>query len=350
MQFLTRTCFPLRACAALALTLLLATTASSDVLPPAPVSVNLPFPAPNAFEVATAFGPNDGLLYVWTGNSVLKQNAIDSNSFTSLGGVGSGSADAGPIAFSRDASNLLVGNGSGGMLGGANAGQLFTIPAAGGSGASAGKVPFHFTLLASPLGVSNTQYFINQGDASFNSSSVTVFDSATASNVSVVANIPGASSSMAIDGGRLMVGIGFGPNRGDLRSFALADLQTAANSATPVDWSTGTLFNGIDNNGGAGMFFDARGFLFVGGPNGLTVFDTGGASIFYDNGGFSGIVYDPFGDRFLLTGWGLEQGIYPASMFFHVPEPSSVVLALMAGISLLGCIGRNRRRRVAARS
>lgn len=343
MRISTRTCFPLRTCVAIGLALLVAGTASADVLPPAPVSINLPFPAPNAFEVATAFGPNDGLLYVWTGNSVLKQDAIDSDSFTSLGGVGSGSADAGPVAFSRDASTLLVGNGSGGMLGGANAGQLFTLPAAGGSGASAGNVPFHFTLLASPLGVSNTQYFINQGEASFTTSSVSLFDSSTASNVPVIANIPGASSSMAIDGGRLMVGIGFGPNRGDLRSFALADLEAAANSSTPLDWSTGSLFNGDDNNSGAGMFYDARGYLFVGGANGLTVFDSSGASMFYDNGGFSGIVYDPFGDRFLLTGWGLEQGIYPASMFFHVPEPSSTVLALMAGVSLLGYVRRNRR-------
>lgn len=349
MRISTRSCFPLQACAAVVLALLGISPAIADVLPPAPVSITLPLPAPNAFEVATAFGPSDGLLYAWTGNSVLKQNAIDSNSFTSLGGVGSGSADAGPIAFSRDASTLLVGNGSGGMLGGANAGQLFTLPAAGGSGASAGNVPFHFTLLASPMGVSNTQYFLNQGEISFTSSSVSLFDSATASNVPVIASIPGASSSMAIDGGRLMVGIGFGPDRGDLRSFALADLETAANSATPVDWSTGTLFNGLDNNSGAGMFFDARGFLFVGGPNGLTVFDTGGASMFYDNGGFSSIVYDPFGDRFLLSGFGLEQGIYPASMFFHVPEPSSVALALMAGVSLLGCIGRNRRWLFAAR-
>lgn len=349
MRISNRSCFPLRACAALVLALLGASTARADVLPPAPVSINLPFPAPNAFEVAATFAPNDGLLYVWTGNSVLKQNAIDSNAFTSLGSVGSGSADAGPIAFSRDAGTLLVGNGSGGMLGGANAGQLFTIPAAGGSGAPAGNVPFHFTLLASPLGASNTQYFINQGNASFTGSSVSLFDSATASNVPVIANIPGASSSMAIDGGRLMVGIGFGPNRGDLRSFALADLQTAANSATPVDWSAGTLFNGIDNNSGAGMFFDARGFLFVGGPSGLTVFDTGGASMLYDNGGFSSVVYDPFGDRFLLSGFGQQQGIYPASMFFHVPEPSSAVLALMAGASLLGYIGRNRRRLIATR-
>lgn len=348
MRISTRTCFPLRACAAMALALLVTSTAGADVLPPAPVSITLPFPAPNAFEVATTFGPNDGLLYVWTGNSVLKQDAIDSDSFTSLGGVGSASSDAGPIAFSRDASTLLVGNGSGGVLGGANAGQLFTLPAAGGSGATAGNVPFHFTLLASPLGASNTQYFINQGQSPPTSSSVSLFDSSTASNVPVIANIPGASSSMAIDGGRLMVGIGYGPNRGDLRSFALTDLETAANTATPVDWSTGTLFNDLDNNSGAGMFYDARGYLFVGGSSGLTVFDTGGASMFYDNGGFSGIVYDPLGDRFLLTGWGLEQGIYPASMFFQVPEPSSVALALMAGVSLAGYMGRSRRRSIRA--
>jgi hypothetical protein len=333
----------------MALALLATGTATADVLPPAPVSISLPLPAPNTFEVATTFGANDGLLYVWTGNSVLKQNAIDSAAFTSLGGVGGGSADAGPIAFSRDGAELLVGNGSGGKLGGANADQLYTLPSAGGVGASAGNVPFHFTLLASPLGASNTQYFLNQGEITFSSSSVSLFDSSNSSNVPLIANIPGASSSMAIDGGRLMVGIGFGPNRGDLRSFALADLQTAANTATPLDWSAGTLFNDDDNNSGAGMFYDSRGYLFVGGPNGLTVFDPSGASMFYDNGGFSGIVHDPFGDRFLLTGWGREQGIYPTEMFFQVPEPGSVALALMAGVSLVGYHGRRRRRVAAAR-
>lgn len=349
MQIATRTVFYIPAFLAAALSLA-ASTARADVLPPAPVSVNLPLPASNAFDVATAFGPNDGLLYVWTGNSVLRQDAINSNAFSSLGSAGSGSADAGPIAFSRDASTLLVGNGSGGMLGGVHAGQLFTLPAVGGSGNAAGNVPFHFTLLAAPLGASNTRYFINQGEASFTTSSVSVFDAATSSNVSVIASIPGASSSMAIDGGRLMVGIGFGPHRGDLRSFALADLETALANETPLDWSTGTLFNDLDNNSGAGMFYDARGFLFVGGPGGLTVFDTSGASMFYDNGGFSSVVYDPFGDRFLLTGFGSQQGIYPAAMFFHVPEPGSVALALMAGISLVGYVGCRRRRPVAART
>jgi len=318
-------------------------TAEADLLPVAPVSVILPPPASNAFEVSTVFGPNDGLMYVWDGASVLKQSAIDSNTFASIGTVGSGSADASPMAFSRDASAILVGNGAGGLQGGVHANKLFSIPAAGGnSNVPVGDVPFHFTLLASPMGVATTQYFLNQGNASFTASSVSLFDTADGSNQALVENIPGASTSMAIDGGRLFVGIGFGPQRGQLRSFALADLANAANSSTPLDWTAGALFNNLDNNSGAGMFFDARGYLFVGGPNGVTVFNPLGESRFYGNGGFTTIVYDPFGDRFFVNGFGNQQGIYPAAEFFPIPEPTSIALTLMAAGTL--AIVRLRRR------
>ena len=59
-------------------------SAAGDVLPAAPVNVTLPLPSAKSFDVAVAFGPSDGLLYVWNGAKVLKQNAIDSNSFTEI--------------------------------------------------------------------------------------------------------------------------------------------------------------------------------------------------------------------------------------------------------------------------
>lgn len=324
---------------------LAASTARAAVLPAAPVTVALPLPSPNSFDVAVVFGPSDGLLYVWNGASVLKQNAIDSSSFTSIGLVGSGSADPGPIAFSRGAGALLLGNGSGGFVPSGNANLIFSIPAAGGDSSTAvGDVPFHYSFLATPTGAPPDTYFVDQGDASFTGSSVSIFDASSGTNVPVVQNIPGASASMALDAaGRLYVGIGFGAQRGELRRFAFADLDNAYNVHTPLGWTSGELFNAFDNNSGAGMFVDARGYLFVGGPDGITVFDQGGNFRLYENGGFTSVDYDPVSDRFLARGFGNEQGIYPAAVFL-VPEPATAVLAILSGVLFIPLAWRMRRR------
>ena len=119
--------------ASFACAILAASAVHAATLPAPSTGVTLPSPSANSFSIATAFGPSDGLLYVWNGAQVLKQNAVDSASFTSIGNVGSGSADAGPMAFSRDASRILVGNGAGGILAGANSGLIFGIPSGGGA-------------------------------------------------------------------------------------------------------------------------------------------------------------------------------------------------------------------------
>ncbi len=315
----------------------------ADTLPAPNYDIVLPPPASNSFNSMTTFGPQDGLLYVWTGARLLRQDAPFSNSFTSLGTVGSGSADAGPIAFSHDGSQLLLGNGTGGMQGGAHAGQIFSVPASGGnSNTPVGNVMYQHSFLAAPLGNPSSTYFVNQGNASFSGSNVSLFDSASGSTVSVIDNIPGASTSLTSDSsGRLYVGVGFGPQRGHLRRFSLHDLENAYNTATPLDWNDGELFNAVDNNSGAGMFFDSRGMLFVGGPNGVTVFDQNGKSTFYDNGGYSDVLYDPIHDFVLVTGWGEYQGAYPIANF-QVPEPSSVVLAGIACLALVFCARRRK--------
>ena len=323
--------------------------AAADVLPAPSINVTLPPPSANAFSVSHAFGPADGLLYVWDGAQVLRQSAPLSNSFTSIGNVGSGSADAGPLEFSRNGSELLIGNGAGGLLGGGNSGQIFTIPTAGGnSNTAVGNVPFHDRFLAAPLGASNNKFFIDQGNASFSASSVSVFDNTDGSNVPVIANIPGASTAMAIDAlGQFYVGVGFGPQAGQLRSFALADLESAYNTSTPLEWTAGNLFNSTNNNSGAGMFFDARGYLFVGGPLGIAVFDSAGNSNFYDNGDYTSIAYDSVNDRVFVTGFGDQQGLYPASLF-QVPEPSTVLLAGLGLLTFAPAARRRLRRRLGA--
>lgn len=311
--------------------------ATAENLPAPPMNVTLPLPSANSFSISTAFGPSDGLLYVWNGAQVLKQDAPLSSSFTSIGNVGSGSADAGPLAFSRDGSQLLAGNGAGGFLGGVHSGQIFTLPAAGGdSNLAAGNVPYQDRFLAANVGVSNDLYFVDQGNASFTASSVSVFNAANGANSPLINSIPGASSAMAIDSlGRLYVGIGFGPQRGELRRFEQAALENAFASSTPLAWNSGELFNSLDNNSGAGMFFDARGVLFVGGPNGFAIFDQNGNVNTYDNGGFTNLDYDPVHDLVLVTTFGGNyQGMYPASMF-QVPEPGTWALMLVGAAALL---------------
>ncbi len=203
---------------------------------------------------------------------------------------------------------------------------------------------YHNAFLAAPLGSSNDRFFIDQGNASFTGSSVSVFDDTDGTNVTVITDIPGASTSMALSAAdRLYVGVGFGPQRGELRSFAVADLLAAYNSATPLDWTSGQVFNDVDNNSGSGLFFDARGYLFAGGPNGVTVFDTAGNSEFYDNSGFTTVDYDPVHDLVLVTGFGDQQGLYPASMFF-TPEPGALALAAIAIVALLPSLRRKWRR------
>lgn len=324
-----------------------ALVAQAAVLPAPTFPVSLPPPATNAFGVSVAFGPGDGLMYVWDGAQVLKQDAPLASTYTSVGNVGSGSADAGPIAFSRDGSELLLGNGAGGILGGANNGLVFTTPAAGGnSNTPLATVDFHASFVAAPLGASNNKFFVNQGNALFSGSSISVLDNTDGSNVPVVENIPGASGGVAVSAAdRMFVGIGFGPQRGQLRSFAMSDLLTAYDTATPLEWTDGDVFNALDNNSGFGLAVDARGFLFAGGPDGVTVFDTNGNALLYENDGFTGVTYDPFNDRILVTGFGAQQGLYPASLFV-VPEPATTVLAWGA----IACVVLSQWRRARLRS
>jgi hypothetical protein len=333
-------------CASLGLAIALSATLHAETLPPPPIAVSLPLPAANAFGVSVAFGPSDGLMYVWNGANVLKQNAPLSASYTSIGAVGSGSADAGPITFSRNGAELLVGNGAGGALQEEHNGRIFKIPAGGGdSAASIATLTNHASSLAAPLGASNSKYFVNQSNASFSASTVSVLDSGDGAHEPVIVNIPGASTAMAVSAlGQFYVGVGFGPQAGQLRSFSLSALETAYASDTPLDWTSGTLFNSASNNSGFGLFFDARGFLFAGGPSGVTVFDPSGNSAVYDNGGFTGVDYDPFNDRVLVTGFGTHQGLYPASMFL-VPEPATAVLAAGWAVVILASRWRRVRRR-----
>jgi hypothetical protein len=283
--------------------------------------VTLPAPSSDAYGVSVAFGPSNGLMYVWDGSQVLKQTAFNSTSYTSIATVNTSGSDAGPIAFSSDASTILLGNGAGGTNPDGNSGLIFSVPATGGTASlPVGAIDFHNAFLAAPISGSNSKFFVDTGNAFFSGSTVSIFDSGNGSNSLVIDKIPGASTSMAIDSsGRLYVGVGFGDEVGELRRFSVTNLVNAYNTHTPLDWTSGELFNSSPNNSGAGMFFDAAGRLFVGGSEGVTVFTKHGNSRVFDNSGYTTVTYDLLDDRVLVTGFGNEQGIYDASSFV-VPQ------------------------------
>ncbi len=333
---------------AVVFTILSSTAAGAQVpLPAAPITITFPNPtSPNVppfSTVSATFGPSDGLLYVWDGVSVLKESASGTSVFNPFGSVpNTNSSDPGPISFSSDGNQILLGNGAGGNLGGTFNGMMFVMPKTGGavSAPVGGTAPWHDAFVASPLSAS--QFFINQGNASFSASSVSRYDLTSDIVKSVIQNIPGAGASMAVQNGLLYADIGYGPQQGEIRSFALTQLNTAAANNSPLEWTAGTLFNSLNNNSGAGMFFDQRRFLFVGGGDGVTVFDTIGNSRLYTNNGYSAVTYDSHNNAVLVTGYGDHQGIYPASIF-TVPEPSTAALALV-GLLLLPLRRRMRRR------
>ena len=325
---------------AAALALLIDRSAAAQTLP-APVTVisSFPPPAADAFVTNMRFGP-DGLIYAWDGQHVWQQSGVNVDSFgtPAFGTVPSSGADAGPINFSQNGQTILIGNGAGGNdSSGANSGLLYTMPATGGAATLAGTLPFHQDFIPAPVAAtmpsSVTKFIVDRGSADFATSGVDLFDFTTGKVVPLIQNIPGASSSIAFDAAnRLYVGIGYGPQRGQIRRFSLPLVDFAA-SGKPLDWAAGQLFNAADNNSGGGMFFDARGNLFAGGPDGVTVFNPNGAGQLYGTGPstFPVVMHNSVNDQFslMLNGFsdplnlGFSPRIYRTDDF-GVPAPAVV--------------------------
>ncbi len=323
----------------------LASPGLADVLPPPPIPITLPPPAATAFADSMTFGP-DGLLYVWTGSEVKKQSAVNSSVFATLGSVASAGSDAGPIAFSRDGNTILLGNGFGGTAPAAG-GLVYSMPATGGPVTSSlAEIDGHYSFLAANIGNASSSFFVDLGVDPFPHSEVMVFDTTTKAMVPVIATIPGASTSMALDAaGNLVVGIGYGAQVGTFNSFTKADLASALASGHALDWNSGQLVASSATTTGSGLFF-AHGSLFagggsIGGPGGLTVFDSQGNGRLFENGYSTTIVYDPLGDRILIAGGNQPDGMYSPSAFL-VPEPSAAQLALLSGLFLIPLYGRLR--------
>ena len=335
----------------LAAALLFAIDAIAWAGDPVAVATLISLPAPNHNAFNTSFRYDSyGILFAWDGYQVWRQNGVNADAFTSIGTVVAGnseplswpgstggpynSADAGPINFSGDGRRILLGNGSGGYgpwggKGGTgpyefeHTDRIWSMPISGGavslpSGTPpVGNIAYHNDFLPLPVASTitgkNAMYFVNQGNATYSGSSVSVFDQATGRNVTVINNGPGATTSLAFNptNGRLYAGVGYGPDRGKIYSFGLDQLDQALKTNTPLDFVTnGTLFNPTawNNQSGAGMFFDADGYLFSGGDGEILPVDNGGITCFKPDGTVSRVlklgpytsaVYNPLNDQVL---------------------------------------------------
>ena len=281
---------------------------------------------------------SEGLLYLWEGSNIWRQDGVNVDSFTSIGAVANNMSDAGPIQFSRDESYILLGNGAGGQgphlwpdPEPEHGGRIFSMPTEGSTiGQLIGDIDFHYDFATLPqqstIAGADHKFFVNYGWEYYMTdpkSWVSVFDAVTGDNRTVLGPIPGASGAIAVDDdGSLYACVGYGATRGLIKRFDVEDVDEAFNNGVPLAWGQGVSINpdNYNNQSAAGMFFDARGFLFAGGDEGLTVFRPDGTSGTYNVSEiYSYLAYNPLNDQVL----GNEPLIFsPTSQFSWSMKPA----------------------------
>ena len=309
--------------------------ADADTVPdPVMQFTNIPELPWSSFHFSAEFN-TDGLLYVWDGSYVWRQNAVNADGFTQIGEITGNMSDAGPVQFTYDGTGMLLGNGEGGWGPYEGhpecAGRIFSMPI-GGSVISQPviDIDYHYDIAALPqqstIAQAGHKYFVNYGWEYYMTnpkSWVGVLDIETGIVQDVVADIPGASGAIAVDHfGNLYACVGYGNTRGLIKRFSAAAVDEAFNTQTPLAWSAGVALNpsNYNNNSAAGMFFDERGYLFVGGDQGLTVFRPDGSSGTFDVGGgsYSSVSYNPYNDQFLV----LTSDVFTQDPIFIIYEAS----------------------------
>ena len=307
---------------------------ADEVVPVA--TLTLPDCDVNAYTTSARYNL-DGILYAWDGFQVWRQDEINSSSFTPIGTVVGGTdakgdyncADAGPINFSADGTEILLGNGGGGQASKTHKGEtwhanrVWSMPILGDRvNTPVATIPGHFDFVPVPAGLaglgSDTAYFVNEGTKAPNvyTSSVSVFDKTKGTNVTVIDHVPGSSASIAVSpqGDRLYVGVGYDPtHRGDIYSFSFSQISAAYSSGTPLNFLNGDFFNpeATGNQSGTGMFVTANGYLFSGGNEGITCFKPDGtvAANLPMPDGYTYLTYNPLNNQVLaLTGFSLGDG------------------------------------------
>ncbi|MBN1911470.1 MAG: hypothetical protein JW818_17135, partial [Pirellulales bacterium] len=162
---------------------------------PAPVGhlMNVPALPWSSFHHSVVYS-TDGLLYLWDGSYVWQQDGVGVDGFTQIGEVPGNMADAGPIRFSPDGTQFLLGNGAGGwgpMSGEEyHAGRLFGMPIGGAVlSQPLGDIDYHYDIATLPsqstIAQPGQKFFINFGWENYMNdpkSWVSVFDAATGMN------------------------------------------------------------------------------------------------------------------------------------------------------------------------
>ncbi|MGF1632320.1 MAG: PEP-CTERM sorting domain-containing protein [Phycisphaerae bacterium] len=306
---------------------------------PSPVAAfDLPAPSAVSFGTSATYGP-DGLLYAFDGLNVLKQQAANTGSFAAVNSspLSVAGSDAGPITFSNNGTSIFVGTGLGGFdFSGNSNGLTFALPAAGGAFTQIpGTTPGQYSF-ASYQGTAG-RLLVNQGTSDFSGSFVSLYGTTSGDVATVIDNIPGASTAVGVDSDAVIVGIGFGPERGTLRRFGLAAVVAAA-TTSPLDFSAGELLNPADDsNSGTGIFQLPDGRIFVGqGSEGgvLVLFPDGGSRVFDLGQGFNTIAYNAVDDQFASFADGRAL-VFDTAGF--IPEPATLSLA---AVGLLGLVRR----------
>ena len=152
--------------------------------------INIPDLPVSSFYYGARFN-SEGLLHLWDGSYVWRQDGVNVDGFTQIGEVVGNMADAGPIQFSRDETRMLLGNGAGGWgpYWGEpqHAGRIFSMPTEGSTvGQPIGDIDYHYDFATLPqqstIAGADQKFFVNYGWEYYMTDAkswVSVFDAVT---------------------------------------------------------------------------------------------------------------------------------------------------------------------------
>lgn len=231
-------------------------------------TVTLPPPETGSFFTAFDFIP-DGRIVIFTGTEVRIQTKKGSSSFDLVGNLPPefrGGSDPAFVLSGGGGSFFVLGTGAGGSKFPNQPfnGSIFVLPRTGGQAQSVALIPFHAAAnFRQPL-----ELFINRGEPNFSRSAVERLDLITKKVLTVIDNIPGASSGVGIDRhGNIYTGIGLDPNgtrTGEIRRFSQTDINRAIQTRIPLDFDSDGVFVAKVLSAG-NLLFDHEGDLWVGG-------------------------------------------------------------------------------------
>ena len=241
---------------------------AAHVAPATAQTITLPAFDAGSFHTAFTF-LGDGRVAAYTGDHVFVQDAVGTGSFSSIGSLPAEFQGASDPAFILVAPNglfFVLGAGAGGVKfpDPRFNGNIYVLSITGGEAHLVTRIPLSST--ATFRG--SSELFVNQGLdflSASPSSQVVRLDLATGTVQTVVAEIPGESGGVAFDrAGNLYTGIGFLPGRtGEIRRFAGHDVDSALETATPLDFAAGDFV--AQSLAASPLLFDRRGDLVVGG-------------------------------------------------------------------------------------